>query len=590
MAAKMTLLIRALWHLAIVLALASVCLYVGRAIVASYRKHDIPEIIRPLEVSGISDDAAKRGIILAYLLSGRLGEISKQMSSAEISWREAQNVTPGRVAIEGREEVIKPFQLSSNVFRPLDLNMSVANVEVGKLISWIHGWLAEDRALSLSVAYTGEKAVVSGDLKNGDSLWIETTGKNDVQMISDVAYAIAQKPYSINYPQVKYLEPHAFGELLGSLNRIALLSRKAPHTGVAPAEYQAEYDRLEPLMRQHLSKWPTLVDVVAGLAERSEKLDEALKLYKQELSLLDVKQDASTVRELQKKISAVTARIAAAKAPEVSVADLTDATQKVRTFMNVPPAPVAGAKRIRIGILGPAPAAGVLPESVRVDVVNKDIVAEEESDRFLADYVGHLVQSVRMVLPDVEFVFSQMKSEHGSMSDAAIVQSLGALLDVDKQVDIILHPYGAPARDPIPPAVLRTVAQRKILFVFAAGNERGRGSQIFPNDSPFRPGGELRKYVAVAAAVDLTGKPAGFTLQDAEVLWAPGTGVTKWQGTSLAAGLTAGAAAFLKAQRPELEPVEIVRILQETSAAKTDPKVKIIDVTAALAKATPPPP
>jgi hypothetical protein len=254
--------------------------------------------------------------------------------------------------------------------------------------------------------------------------------------------------------------------------------------------------------------------------------------------------------------------------------------------MNVPSQPVAGAKRIRIGVIGPPPAKGVLPDGVPVTVVNGDIVTGETPDPDLADYVGHLAQSVCMVLSDVEFVCSQVKWERGSMTDTAMLQSLTALLESDKPVDIILHPYGAPMRERLPAVFLKRISQTKILVVLAAGNDRTQGTGIFSNESPLRPGGEWRKHLAVAAAVDFKGKPAAFTQFDAEVLWALGAGPPlEWVGTSLSAALTTGAAAWLKAERPDLDPVQIVRILQETSVPKSDKNVKVINVTAALAKA-----
>lgn len=573
--------------------MAAAFLYVGRAIYNSYLTSEIPGIIRPMDVSGASDDATKRGLILAQLLSGRLGEISKQMRAAEVSWKEAQSVAPNRVAVPGREGAVTPIELSSNVFRPLDLTMNVANVEVGKLISWLHSWLSEDRALSLSVVYIGDKAIITGELKNSDhdTLWIESTGKNDIEMISDVAYAIAKKPYSRNYPEVADLDPHVFGELLGSLNRIASLSRKAPVVGVAPPEYQAEYDKLEPLMRQHLPKWRTLVELVASLAERSEKLDEAIQLYRQELALLDAEKEESSIKEIEKRIAMVTARIAAAKPPVTSVAEQTDAASKVRTFMNVPLPMAPDHKRPRIGILGPPPAPDVLPKEVPVTVINDAVVAEQESDHFLVDHMGHVAQSVRMVCPDVEFVFSQLKSENGSMSVSAILQAANAMFQTGQRIDILLYPYKPPTIDAMAPILTNGVALDKTLVVFAAGNEGSKKDdavQVFPKNSPFYPGGKWRKYVAVAAAVDLKGNPAKFTQQDPEVVWAPGTDVSNWAGTSLAAALTAGAAAYLRAFQPTLPPDRIVEILQKTSTTKPGSQVKVIDVAAALANANAP--
>src|SRR4029077_3091216 len=128
-------------------------------------------------------------------------------------------------------------------------------------------------------------------------------------------------------------------------------------------------------------------------------------------------------------------------------------------------------RRPRIGIVGPPPAPGVLPETVPVTVINNAIVAGEKPDRFLVDHVGHVSQSVRMILPDVEFVFSQVKSDIGSMTFSALLQASNAMFveNHNKPIDIVVFPYRG--IEAIAPVVPNAAALDKTLFVVAAGNE-----------------------------------------------------------------------------------------------------------------------
>lgn len=579
------------WHAALGLLLFNVCLYFGKIVWAAYEPARIPSVIKPFQVSGGTEDAAKRGATLAHLLSGRLAEIGKQIRASEQSLEEAQTTKPQVVASEGREASIRPIDLPTDVFRPLDLTMSVANVEVGKLVGWVYGWLAEDNALSLSVVYTGDKAVATGRLKgrSDEMIWVEGPGNDDLQLISDLAYAIAQKPYAVRYPELEYLQPRDFGALLGSLHRVANLSRKAPRIGVTADEYGAEYKVLEPLLRLHLPKWRPLLRLVADLAERSDQTDEALALYKQLLALYDLPAEVEDRDATTKKIDTLNSKLLAASATPIAVSTTgtEPTTKKIRATLHVPTDRPPQLRRPLIGIAGAGPAQGILPAGVQSKILKTPKAEQGQPDQFLIEHVGRLVSNIRMVLPEVDFVFVQMDSRGGAMSVSELNAALSVMLKSDPVPDIILHPYGMLRADPLPRIVIESVLAQDILLVLAAGNNSESATNPvppFPEGSRLGPGQPLRKQIAVAAAADFDGKPAQFTQRDADVLWAPGVEIDGQSGTSFSAALTAGAAAWIKATHPDIKPANIVAALQETSRAGADPAVKIIDVQAALEK------
>jgi hypothetical protein len=580
------------WHAALGLLLFNVCLYFGKVVWATYQPARVPSVIKPFQVSGGTEDAAKRGATLAHLLSGRLAEIGKEIRASEQSLEEAQSIKPQVVAFEGREASIRPIDLPTDVFRPLDLTMSVANVEVGKLVGWVHGWLAEDNSLSLSVVYTGDKAVATGRLKgrSDEMIWVEGPGNDDLQLISDLAYAIAQKPYAVRYPELEYLKPRDFGALLGSLHRVANLSRKAPRIGVTAEEYGDEYKVLEPLLRLHLPKWRPLLRLVADLGERSDRTEEALALYKQLLALYDLPTETEDRNATTKKIDTLNSKLLAASATPIAAATsgTEPTTKKIRATLHIPADRPPHFRRPLIAITGAAPAPGILPLGVQSKILKTPKAEKGQPDQFLIDHVGRLVASIQMVLPEVDFVFVQMDSRDGAMSLREISTALTVMLKSDPLPDIILHPYGGgTGNDPLPQNLIENVLAQDILLVLPAGNNSESARSPLPaflEGSALGPGRPLRKQIAVAAAADFDGKPAAFTQRDAEVLWAPGVEIDHQSGTSFSAALTAGAAAWIKATHPDIKPANIVAVLQETSRAGADPVVKIIDVQAALEK------
>ncbi|HET8669552.1 MAG TPA: hypothetical protein VFM05_02690, partial [Candidatus Saccharimonadales bacterium] len=238
-------------------------------------RSEMPRVIAPFQIVGKSDDGDKLGKVLAYMLRARLGKIREEMASSYKSLEDARDLRDIKPAINPIVPAQKTIAsdvdsgpvLPDAVFEPLNLNMTVSGVEVGGILSWLHRWLTEDEALVVSVSYNGDKAIASGNISTTGAsiLWVDTTGKDDVEMIADVAYAITQKRFADRYNEVEALTPKEFRILLTSLHTAAKLNRQAAFGRASGQPYKELFTQLNELAKQ-VPKWPLLIRLTATTA------------------------------------------------------------------------------------------------------------------------------------------------------------------------------------------------------------------------------------------------------------------------------------------------------------------------------------
>lgn len=144
-------------------------------------------------------------------------------------------------------------------------------------------------------------------------------------------------------------------------------------------------------------------------------------------------------------------------------------------------------------------------------------------------------------------------------------------------------------------AAIKEAVEADIVLVAAAGNTGDKDNEtLFPAGYP---------EVIAVAATDEDGSAAGYSQHGPQVdLAAPGTDVAiaglgdsyrEGRGTSTAAAIVSGAAALIRAERPELTAKQVTEMLVSTAVDKGDPGrddyygAGALDLVAAL-KATPP--
>jgi hypothetical protein len=141
--------------------------------------------IAPFTIAG-SDDK-QRGFALATALQAKLSELDRD---AEMLDRIAQHEERGR---DAESEIVVSDRVESsplNVFHQIDLELKFQGVDVGGIFSRVVDSFAMRRALQITVAEQGEKAVVSGALRpDGKTYVYANVGKENERIVAAVAYS-----------------------------------------------------------------------------------------------------------------------------------------------------------------------------------------------------------------------------------------------------------------------------------------------------------------------------------------------------------------------------------------------------------------
>jgi len=529
-------------------------------------------VIRPFQVIGSSTADAKLGESLASLLSAHFGRIQRQMQTAATTLDQAANTKSTRVAVEGHERLIAPFDLPNGVLRPMNLTMTVASVEVGSLVSWLHDRISQDSALTVTLCYTGQKPVATGIVpgKTGAPFWVEGEQNNETKLVSDLAYRIAQDRYAEDFPEVMALDTAEFIVLLEGLGDVAGLSLRAQVGGVNPKDYNLHFTRLEPLLGD-LAEWRPFVHLMADLADRSGQNEKSLELYRQELALIPAGKEQEARSGILVRIDMLKSKVQVGKAAPVSagMSQPHHLSQEVRDLLNLPGSPPETGT-VTIGIVGPKPSIGGLTGE------NSKMVGStsNKSEGFLDDYITNLVSTILLLAPDARFVFADVTTGNATFDEAEGFDALELLSQQSPTLDIIFFPYSSQryldlVRSDSP-------AHPYLLVLPAPPADKGIANGLPP---------DLPDGIAMAGAVDREGKPARFSSKHKDLLWAPGENVNGMSGTGPSAALLVGSAAILKSARPDLTPKEMVSLLRENSSAKEGSEVKLTDVAKALEKA-----
>ncbi len=192
--------------------------------------------------------------------------------------------------------------------------------------------------------------------------------------------------------------------------------------------------------------------------------------------------------------------------------------------------------------------------------------APVQTDKFMQEYLDTVVQWVRLIAPQANFVFRPSRGAAGAFSDLDLRDAVSELIDA--RPDILLITLG-PLDSHFYAERLNEAATAGTLVVIAAGNDP-------KHPVPFANSPLLDRFLVVSA-VTMTGEPAVFTSSHAKAVWAPGVDLPvtvgddmlRRSGTTYAAAVAAGLAARVLAERQLANPDEAVRLLR--SSAKPAP-------------------
>jgi hypothetical protein len=209
--------------------------------------------------------------------------------------------------------------------------------------------------------------------------------------------------------------------------------------------------------------------------------------------------------ELQKQLAALARevadkqRAAAALSPNAAPAartDEADPIQKLRAQLGVHDAALPG--RVRIDVIGDPPDNGVASTG-------------GDSKETVTAYVQTVVDAVRLLAPDAQFVF------HPAVGNTVegLVRAVRAVPreEGEEGPDLLLFPYSAGRPDPLVESALGELIAAGIAVVVPAGNNARRAEYSE----------EFAKHAVVAAAIDASGVAAPFSSSVPGCVWAPGS-------------------------------------------------------------------
>jgi hypothetical protein len=276
-------------------------------------------VIAPIQVIGQKEENASVGDALANHLRSQLSQITRGLEAAQESLvGEAQPEDVGSEELTGFAEGLffapRSVSIPTALLEPVDINVSVAGVEVGGLLPWLQRELTSSRALTFSVSMEGDRAIVSGDIRPltnlGDgSLWIEVEPPaTPAKIAAQIAYAVIQRKLAADEKnKVGMLGPEEFRTLVTTIATVARLNRDAKRgLNVKREGFDSLFGPIEQLVTK-VPQWYELTLLAAEIADRAGRKDKARQLYRQVKQLAD---DPDTVEAQPKLRVRVEQRIA----------------------------------------------------------------------------------------------------------------------------------------------------------------------------------------------------------------------------------------------------------------------------------------
>jgi subtilisin-like proprotein convertase family protein len=568
-----------------------------RAVIHTAFGANAPSSIAPFQVIGAQTVDERLGTAMAHLLRARLSRIREEMESSQRSLA-GTSLTTAPDAVGPANQRATLVAIPDKVFEPLDVDLSVAGVEVGGVLSWLHRLLAQDRMMRLVVDLQGERAVVVGnvDAFGGSPLYLETATETDA-IVTDIAYTIMQREMSHRIPEVGALELVEFRTLVSTLHDVANLNRRTALGRVTVGGYAEPLDRLAELTVK-TPGWRSLVHLTAQVAENAQAPEQALRYYEMELEVLSG--DDPQRSEIQARIQrlAKTVRASTPEGPAAAQAEdhdaavdrlrRTDQGQRILSLLGVEAGGGAGAPRV--AILGGLPGARLL-QSDRAETVGGQPPGERPRRHFEAGYVDSLAQAVQLVAPDARFVFAPMEGTTDYYTQSELVNAWQALVGADP--DVLLVTFG-PLVGTAFEALASTSIKRGIQVVITTAP----GHPAMQTAAPLPPLYRSFDDIMVVSALGLDGKALESRSVNGvpgNILWAPGENVPvlpmdgerieSRSGTSYAAALAAGVVGSLLHSTPEASPKTRVEALRDSARPTTVDGLPVIRLAAARERA-----
>ena len=607
----MNLLFRLILYLGIGILLVGVNFWYVSSLINSLFKTSTS--IAPFSVIGKKDEDGSLGKYLAYMLAAQVGKIRQEMVTSVRAFESVQvskpisstNETltiPRKITTQdvnlGGIQLSSTSQLLISDFPDPKLTFTFGGgkVEFSGVISWLRETLSNDKVLKFSVHYYEDSALLVGatGIEGDFPIYIPDLEAKDKEIVAALAYTITQREFAKRIPEMGALDLNSFQSLLATLHQAAQLNQQVALGLNAEDGYRQLLPSMEKLADK-MPQWKPLLRLTAEMAQNASEIAKAIEYYRMELSKTD--RGSPSYEELSSQIEILEQQLLAeskvAGSADVPRANLDSeaileqlrnsvAGQLVLAQINVSDFKMAN--RPTIAVLGGLPQQDIMPSDQLKFLPSSS--KDQQPDPFMAEYISTLVQTVRLVAPEANFIFQSIPGVHGGASEAAMVRSISDL--IASSPDIILITLG-PLNADIFEKLFEQAINQGILIVNAAGN--------YGPDKPIAlEGKSVIEKMMVVSATDERGQAAKFTQFNDSTFWAPGVNIPVYlkkngegnfstrSGTSYSSALAAGLAARLLAQEPELSIDALLQTLRNTSRAIIDSNSPppVLDLGAAL--------
>lgn len=549
--------------------------------------------IAPFQVLG--SESTADGAALAHMLVARLGDIEQRMSRVQSALERSR--AEGLETLRQDRPQRDHLTTVPTVFVPLNFDVKVGGVEVGGIVSWVQRQLARDAMLQVSVHLGDAKSRVGGNWigQRSEPFWSEIDGASHEAIVDAVAYQIAYRTFVERVPEAGALTPAELQILLDELIRLVDLKRRLQlGRRTDESEFAEVLDGVWELVTQ-APNWSDFQLLAADIAEHAGDKERAVLAYRAALDATE--DDARHDPRLRDKIAALEKDVLAESGydPTSRVAQVDPVTEDPGGTEAEPEDPgpqldgtLPAVRRIRemLGVENltmSRPVRIAMPGVPERRQAGDAVIGNPSPTEGMAEYVANVSSVVRLVAPKVEFLYGGLPSTRGgALTIDMLLRSSAALTSGDAAPDLLLLPYGPlPANETR--RLLSALAERGIPTVITAGNEAGKPLDIDGSDPSLG--------VLVAAAVDLDGNRADFSQYGPGCVWAPGAtipvrtrgeGVRVESGTSYSAALTAGLAARVLAEHPDLAPAELVSAMQRGAVRPQEGAPEILDLRRTL--------
>jgi hypothetical protein len=237
-------------------------------------------VIVPFRVMGADKLGPDASGVLATLLKSRIDEVQDRLNRGL--------APPGDGPMTAGPAVTtlflaRPVELPTGLFEPLNVEIGVAGVQVGGILSWLQTRLVPERQLAFTLGISGDRAIVSGDLgalagREPGRLWLETTAETNA-IVDDLAYAVLHRRLAGGEgPRLAELDLDDFRTLVEVLAAVEELNRRVVRGHVLDQEFATLLERVEPLTAQ-VPSWHELTWLAASIAESAGNTVAASRHY-----------------------------------------------------------------------------------------------------------------------------------------------------------------------------------------------------------------------------------------------------------------------------------------------------------------------